>query len=230
MQSTAVVYLQDSLSNALNQLLLGFASYLPNITGAVLLFVVGLVIAGWLKSIVTGILKVTNFHQLISNPAIKEFLKNAQLGSKLEEVLGEIVRWLTITLFFMTSMNILGLTTVTNFLNSIFSYLPNLAASVIILLIGAILSGVLEKLTKGFIGSYDLSLSRFMGKFVSYAVMIISCMAAIRQLGIAESFIDVIFTGLVATLALAFGLAFGLGGKDIVKNILEDWYSSFKKK
>ncbi|HEX9008376.1 MAG TPA: hypothetical protein VF837_03910, partial [Patescibacteria group bacterium] len=114
--------------------------------------------------------------------------------------------------------------------NTIFSYIPNLLAAVFILLIGVILAGILEKVVKGSLGSMDVALSRFMGKVVSYAVMIISVLAAISQMGIAQSFIEVIFTGFIATLAIALGLGFGLGSKDIIKKILEDWYENFKKK
>ena len=208
---------------------LGIVNFFPTLLGALLVFVIGLLIANWLKSLTIKLLNVTKLGNLITNPAIKDFLKNAETSQKIEEVIGEIVRWIVLALFFMASVNILGLTTVTDFLYSIFSYIPNLLASVIILLIGVVLAGILEKVVKGSLGGVDISLSRFMGKLVSYTVMIISVLAALSQMGIAQSFIEVIFTGFVVTLALAFGLGLGLGSKDIIKGILEDWYKALKK-
>lgn len=230
MGTQAFISLETSFSSALNQILSGIIEFIPILLGALLVFLVGLVIANWLKSITVKIVNLTNLGSLFTNPAIKDFLKNAQVNKKIEEVIGEIVRWIVITLFFMASVNVLGLTTVTAFLNSIFAYLPNLFAAVIILIIGIILAGILEKVVKGSVGGVDISLSLFLGKFVSYTVMVISILAALSQLGIAQNFIDVIFTGFVATLALAFGLGFGLGSKDLIRKLLEDWYKNFNKK
>ena len=230
MQTNIVYSFENSFSLAFNQILAGIVYFIPTLVGAILLFAIGVIIANWLRSLTVKLLNVTKISSIFTNPAIKEFLKNAQVSQKLEVVLGETVRWIVITLFFMASVNLLGLSTVSIFLGNIFAYLPNLFAAVIILLIGVVVAGLLEKVVKGSLGSVDIGLSRFMGKFVSYAVMIISILAAISQLGIAQSFIDVIFTGFVATITLALGLGLGLGSKDIIKSILEDWYKNFKKK
>lgn len=230
MNTNIVTSFEDSISLAINQIFVGMINFLPTLLGAFVLLVVGLLLAGWARSAVVKIVKISKLDSLFKNPAIKDFLENAQIGEKIEEILGEIVRWIIIALFFMASMNILGLTPVINFLNSIFAYLPNLFAAVVILLIGAILAGFLEKMVKGFVGGYDISMSRFMGKFVSYAVMVISVLTAIRQLNIAQSFIDALLYGFVATFVIALGLGLGLGSKDLIKNILEDWYQDFKKR
>jgi len=230
MGTNALNTLEISFSTALNEIMLSVVGFVPTLLGALLVFIVGMLLADWLKSATIKLINITKLNDMITNPAIKDFLKNAETSQKIEEVIGEIVRWVILILFFMASINILGLTTVSVFLNTVFGYLPNLFASVFILLIGVVLAGILEKVVKGSLGSIDISLSRFMGKFVSYTVMIISALAALSQMGIAQSFIDVIFTGFVATLAIAFGLGLGLGSKDIIKEILEQSYKNFKKR
>ena len=222
--------MESSFSSALNEMLLGILGFVPVLLGSLVVFLIGVIIANWLKSLTVRIINITKIGSLITNPAVKDFLKNAETSQKVEEVIGEIVRWAVFILFFMASINILGLTTVTDFLNSIFSYLPTLLASVIILLVGVVVAGLLEKVVKGSLGGLDISISRFMGKLVSYTVMIIAVLAALSQMGIAQNFVDVIFTGFVATLTLALGLGIGLGSKDIIKAILEDWYKNFKKR
>lgn len=230
MQVNILSSFETSFSAAGAQILTVILGFIPTLLGAIIVFLVGLLLGGWVKSLIVKIINITKISEVISNPAIKEFLKNAQINQKIEEVVGEIVRWLIIALFFTASINILGLTTVTAFLNTIFSYLPNLAAAIFILLIGVVLAGIFEKVVKGSLGSVDLSLSRFMGKLVSYAVMIIAVLAAISQMGIAQNFIEVIFTGFIATITIALGLGFGLGSKDIIKSVLEEWYKNYKKK
>lgn len=230
MRTNALVTIETSFATALNEIMLGIVGFVPTLLGALLVFFIGLLLANWLKTFTIKLINVTKVGNLITNPAIKDFLKNAETSQKIEEVIGEIVRWVVLILFFMASMNILGLTTVSAFLNTVFGYLPNLFAAVFILLIGVVLAGILEKVVKGSLGGVDVSLSRFMGKFVSYTVMIISSLAALSQMGIAQSFIEVIFTGFVATLAIAFGLGVGLGSKDIIKEILDEAYKNFKKR
>ena len=230
MRTNALVTIETSFATALNEIMLGIVGFVPTLLGALLVFFIGLLLAKWLKTFTIKLINVTKIGNLITNPAIKDFLKNAETSQKIEEVIGEIVRWVVLILFFMASMNILGLTTVSAFLNTVFGYLPNLFAAVFILLIGVVLAGILEKVVKGSLGGVDVSLSRFMGKFVSYTVMIISALAALSQMGIAQSFIEVIFTGFVATLAIAFGLGVGLGSKDIIKEILDEAYKNFKKR
>ena len=229
MQTNIVYSFENSFSVISNQILAGIVAAIPILLGALLIFVIGYLLAGWLKSLTVKVINITKLGNLFTNPAIKEFLKNAQISQKIEDVIGEIVRWIVITVFFMASINLLGLTTVTEFLNSILSFLPVIFASVLILLVGIIIAGFLEKMVKGSLGSTDPSLSRFMGKFVSYAVMVVAVMAAVSQLGIAQRFIDLVFTGFIATLAIALGLGFGLGSKDLIKTLLEDWYKNYKK-
>ena len=131
--------------------------------------------------------------------------------------------------FFVASINLLGLNTVTQVLNGLLSYLPNIFASILILFAGVLLAGFLEKLVKGSLGGIDLKLSRLMGKFTSYLVVVFAALAAISQLGIAKSFVDTIFMGFIAMLTIALGLSLGLGSKDLVKSVLEDWYKEIKK-
>ena len=221
--------METSFSSAINEILLGIVGFVPTLLGALLVFLAGLLLGNWLKTVTIKIINITQLGNLFTNPAVKDFLKNAETSQKIEEVIGEVVRWLILILFFTAAINLLGLTTVSAFLNTVFGYLPSLFAAVFIILIGVVLAGILEKVVKGSLGGVDVSLARFMGKFISYAVMVIAALAALSQMGIAQSFIDVIFTGFIATLTLAFGLGLGLGSKDIIKEILEEAYKNFKK-
>ena len=229
MGTNTLLTLEPSFSSAINEILLGIVGFVPTLLGALLVFLAGLLLGNWLKTVTIKIINITQLGNLFTNPAVKDFLKNAETSQKIEEVIGEVVRWLILILFFTAAINLLGLTTVSAFLNTVFGYLPSLFAAVFIILIGVVLAGILEKVVKGSLGGVDVSLARFMGKFISYAVMVIAALAALSQMGIAQSFIDVIFTGFIATLTLAFGLGLGLGSKDIIKEILEEAYKNFKK-
>ena len=220
---------QNSLSSAAYTILISILSFIPTLLAAVVVFMVGLVLANWLKAIVIKLLNLLKLSEVLSKGGLKHFLDNAEITQKVEMVIGELVRYLTILIFFVASINLLGLNTVTQVLNGLLAYLPNIFAAVLIFGAGVVLAGFLEKLVKGSLGGIDIKLSRLMAKFTSYLVVVFTVLASISQLGIAKNLIDTVFIGFVTMLALALGLSLGLGSKDLVKTVLEDWYKRFKK-
>lgn len=230
MQTSIIYSFENSLSYAFSQILAGIIGFIPSLLGAIILFLLGLLVAGWLKTLIVSLLSKTKIDGLSKNEAIKEFLKNAQISGKIEVIVGEIIRWFVIVLFFIASINILGLTSVSQFLSDIISGIPTLLAAVIILVVGIIIAGFLEKMVKGSLGSKDPAFSRLMGKIVSYATLVLFVLAALSQLGIGRFFIETTFTGFIASLALGIGISLGLGSKDLVKTLLEGWYKNLKKK
>ncbi|HBC45022.1 MAG: Small-conductance mechanosensitive ion channel-like protein [Candidatus Collierbacteria bacterium GW2011_GWB1_45_35] len=229
MQTNVVSSLENSLTFAGNQFLVGIISILPSIFGALILFLLGWILADWLKILTTKIVNITKLGSLFKNPAVTDFLKNAQVSQKIEVIIGEVVKWLVVALFFVASINILGITSISFFLNSIIAGIPTLIAAIITLAIGVVVAGFLEKIMKGSLGSSDPSTSRLVSKVVSYAVMTFFVLSALSQLGIASFFINTVFIGFIFALALALGIGLGLGSKDLIKTLLETWYKKIEK-
>ena len=221
--------IETALLTAGQDILLGIIRFIPLLLSAFLVFIFGIFVARWVKIGVVKLLSVARLADLISTPSVNKFLKNASITKKIDDVLGEIFRYIVLLIFFITGVNLLGLSTVTQVLNGVLAYLPQVFAAILILISGILLAGFLEKVVKGSLGSVNLRSSRLMGKFTSYLIMIITILAAISQLGIAQPFVGTIFIGFIAMLALGLGLGFGLGSKDLIKVILEDWYKTFKK-
>lgn len=230
MNTNFVYSFENSLNYAFNQILVGIIGFIPSFLGATVLFLLGLILAGWLKSLVIKLLNLAKLGGHFKNVGLNEFLKNAQITQKIEIIIGEIVHWLVVILFFVASINVLGLNSVSVFLNNIISGIPTVIAAVIILVVGVVIAGFLEKMVKGSLGSQDPALSRLIGKIVSYATLTLFILAAISQLGIARFFIETTFTGFIAALALGLGISLGLGSKDLVKTLLEGWYKNIKRK
>lgn len=220
---------QTALLDAYSSLLTSLALFLPNLFGAILIFFLGILISRWFKSLVVSILSSLKISALFADTALVKFLESADLTTKIEIVIGELVRLLTLLVFFIAAINLLGLTTVTEVLNNILNYLPNVFAAVLILALGTIIAGVVEKLVKGSLGAVDVKTSRLLAKVSSYIVITFTVLAALSQLNIATAFVNTLFTGFVAMLALGLGLSLGLGSKDLVKIVLEDWYKDFRK-
>ena len=88
----------------------------------------------------------------------------------------------------------------------------------------------MESLIKGPVSQVDVRISRMLAKIASYLVVVVSALAAVNELGIAQSLINSLFIGVVATLTLGIGLSLGLGGKELVAKMLTDWYAKNSKK
>ena len=219
---------ETALYSVWNSTMGSFLTLLPNILGAIVVASVGLILGNWVKSLTIKSLQMLRFENLIKDSKFKAFLIKAEVTEKVEEVIGGILKWLIVLTFFITATNILGLTTVSNVLGGVLSYVPNVVSAVIVMAIGVLLAGLIEGLVKGALATVDLKTSRLMGKIASYTVVTITTLAAFAELKIASSFINILFIGFVAMLALGFGLAIGLGAKDVIGQALSDWYKELK--
>lgn len=201
----------------------------PHLLGAILVGTLGIIIGNWVKTLTIKSLQMLRFENLIKDTKFKAFLIKAEVTDKVEEVIGGILKWLIVLTFFIAATNILGLTTVSNVLVGVLSYVPNVVSAVIVMAIGILLAGILEGVVKGALATFDLKTSRLMGKITSYTVVTITTLAAFSELKIASDFINILFIGFVAMLSLGFGLAIGLGAKDVIGTALSDWYKELKK-
>jgi len=220
---------QGAVSSVAGNALGSTFAFLPNLFGALLAFILGIVLGNWSQKAVVKSLELIRFENLTRDTKLKEFLKKADINAKIETLLGSAVKWIIMLIFFVAATNILGLSTVSSLLGGVLAYVPNVLSAVIVLAIGVLLGGFVEKVVKGALASVDLKTSRLMGKIASYTVVTVATLAALSELKIAEGFINVLFIGFVAMLALGFGLAIGLGAKDTVAKVLGSWHAELSK-
>ncbi len=221
---------QEAIFVAAANIFTQFFNFLPSLFGALLIFVIGLILAKWAKAIIVKVLSAVKLDKISRKIGLEPFLSKADVKLKVEVIIGEIARWLIIIVFFMAGVNVLGLTTVGSVLASVLSFIPSIVSAILILTVGVLLAGLVEGLIKGAVNQIDPKTGRLLSKVASYLVVIVAALAAINELGIAQSLINILFIGIITTLALGIGLAIGLGAKDLVSKMLMDWYSKGKKK
>ncbi len=221
--------LQESLSLTLANLLTSIFAFFPKFLAALLIFVFGITIARWVKRLIINSLEKMRLGAEVEKTPIHSFLKNADVTTKIEVIIANIVYWILILIVLQTSITLLGLSAVSDILNRILLYIPNIFSAVLILFFGVLLAGLAEALVKGAVKAVDGKSARLLGTITSYLIMVVAIMASISELGIAQQFITTLFTGLIAGIALAFGLAFGLGSKDTVGKIMDEWYARMKR-
>lgn len=221
--------IEQSLAEATEVILIEVAGFVPRLLAAVLLLFVGLIISNWARWLVIKLFQATNLVKLVKGSPVDKFLEKTELRLSMDKLLGGLVKWFSLYGFFIIAANIVGLSALSDLLIGLFSFVPRLIAALLIIILGTLLAGVVESLVKASLSQVSLSSSRLISRITSYIVMLFAVLAAVAQLGIAETFINILFVGVVAMLALAFGLAIGLGAKDLVAKILDEWYSNLKK-
>jgi hypothetical protein len=201
----------------------------PAVLGAIFIFAVGLIIASWLKRLVKQVLKLFKFNKVADSLGIDKFLKKADINLDMASLLGLVTEWIVILIFFLSAVDILGLTVVSEVLVRVLSYVPNILASALIFGAGYFIANLVEGLVKGAFASVDHGAAKPVGKFARWIVLVTAFFAAVDQLKIAQGLINTFFQGLTYTIVLAIGLSVGLGAKDLISEVLKDWYKKVKK-
>lgn len=212
----------EVLQSSFEEVLTGVLSVLPNIVIAILVVLLGWIIGAALSKVVAQIFKAIKVDKALKAAGLDELVEKG--GFKLDsgKFVGELVNWFTIVVFLITAFEVLGLEQVTTFLTEVVvSYIPQVIAAVLILLIAVIIAEALRRVVVSGAKAAGLSSAGFLGSFTKWAIWITGALAALVQLGIGVIFIQTLFTGVVAALAIAFGLSFGIGGKDAAASFLD---------
>ncbi|MBU0846205.1 hypothetical protein KKH23_03370 [Patescibacteria group bacterium] len=220
---------QTALIGSWGQVWLSFLGVIPSILGAIIIFAVGLILAFWAKRLVIEFLKLIRFEKLVNTAGIDRYLKKADFKLSLVDILGTIVEWIVILVFFLAVVDILGLSAVSVVLATVLGYIPNVFAAALIIAVGYMIAGIVEGLVRGALVSIDHDIAKPTSKFARWIIMIVAVFAAIDQLQIAQGLIATFFQGLTYTIVLAVGLSFGLGAKDLIARVLNDWYDKIRK-
>lgn len=213
----AVDVIQGSVLGLWNSIL----SYLPNVLGAVIVFLVGIIIAAVSQAVVEKMVRLLRVDDLVGKLDVKLSLEKVGIRLHVGKLLGWIVRWFFIIVALIAATDILGWEQVTVYLRQVVEYIPNVIISVIILLAGILLANFTRNVVKTAVEAAELASADFLSGIAKWAILLFSFMAALVQLQIAQGLINTLFTGLIAMLALGGGLAFGLGGKEHASRVLD---------
>ena len=212
----------DVVQSSFTSLWFTVVQYLPAILAAVIVFVIGWIIGVILYRIVVEIVKVLRIDDALRAAGLNEAAKEAGFNLDIGRFLGTLVMWFVVIAFLMASLAILGLNTVTVFLQQvILLYLPQVIVATLILILAAIVAEVVKGLVTGSARAAGAHGANLAGTVAKWAIWTFAILAALTQLGIATAFLQTLFTGVVVALSLAFGLAFGLGGKEAAARTIE---------
>ena len=202
-----------------------FVNFLPNIIGAAIIIVIGWIVGMLIEILIDRLFRIIGLQTLFEKAKVEDVLKKGSLEKDATAMLAAVAKWIIYLVAFVAAADTLKLPDVASFLNKILAYLPSVAAAGAILLIGLILANFLGSVVKASVTVAKLGSADTVAAIVRYAIIVFTFIAVLMQLGIAQSFLNTFFIGVVAFFAIAGGLAFGLGGKDVAA----EWLENFKK-
>ena len=212
----------NTLQNSFGDLWYTVASFLPQILVALIIFILGWIIGVMLYRVVDQVVKVLRIDDALRAAGVNEAVREAGFNLNIGAVLGTLVQWFIVIVFLMTSLEVLGLNRVTIFLQQVvLLYLPQIVVAVLILVLAAIVAEAARNIISGSARAAGAHSGNLAGTVAKYAIWITAILAVLNQLGVASEFVQTLFTGIVVALALGFGLAFGLGGKEAASRTIE---------
>ena len=209
-----------SLTNALNS----FLAAIPLVIAALVIIVIGWILSNILARIVREILERAGADRLFAEHGGAVYGRRSG-GFQPSVVASEVVKWIVRLIFLVAAANVLGMPQVSLLLNQVLLWIPNLLVAAVILLVAPLLARFVRGAIEVGAGQMGFSNASLLGRIAEIAIVAFAVLVAINQLGIAADLINILFIGVVAAISLAFGLAFGLGGREVAARITQDWYA-----
>ena len=196
-----------------------FLSYIPQLIGAIIILIIGYLVARAIQALTTRVLRGVGFEDLMERGGVKQFFERAQTSQTPTSILGLVVFWFIFIIFITMAANALGVPQISGFLNQLLAYIPSIFAAVLILFLAALGANFVAGIVRGATGS------GLLGSIAQYAILVYAAFAALTQLGIAVTLTAPTFLILLGAVALAAAIAFGIGAQGVARDIIEKAYN-----
>jgi hypothetical protein len=196
--------------------------YLPVLLGALVILIVGWIVAKAIRRLVDWLLKTIRFDTLADKAGISEILRKGNLEISAREVVSNIIYWLIIIMVLVMTVDALGLPKASDILASLFAYVPKVIAALLVLIVAMFLANFVSGIVRTAAGNANLPKPEILAGISRWAIIIFAVTIALEQLGIAPLLVTATFNIILGGVVLALALAFGLGGKDAAARYLEE--------
>ena len=203
--------------------LVSILAYIPKFLGGLVILLVGVVIASLLRSLVEKLFKYVQLEKLFEGVGLG---KAADIRPW-PTILAEVVRWTVIVLFLIPAVEAWGLPKVTEVLNEVILYIPNVIVAAVVGFVGLAVAGLVHDVVKQAAHGMGSSSAKFLANVAKISLIFFTTLVVLNQLGVAADLVRILFTGIVAMLALAGGLSFGLGGQEAAKKLFDRFLKGF---
>ena len=207
----------DSLVSVWN----GVINFVPNLIVALVIFAIGWVLAMLIEKLVESIFKALRIDAALKSAGLEDVVKRAGHNLNSGVFVGALVKWFVIIVFLMASFEVLGLDQVNQFLSEVVNYLPQVIVAVLILMVGVLVANTMQRVVIASSRAANIKSAELLGRLTKWAIWIFVIIAALDKLVILPGLVQIVISPLLMGIALAFGLAFGLGGKESAQKLID---------
>src|ERR1700730_2521566 len=215
-----------SIVNALNDAVRLILTFIPRLIGFLIILLVGWLIATLVSKALTLLLRKIGFDRMSERIGLTRF--EGRMGVHLDSagILGKIVYWFILLIFLIPAADALGVPAVSNILNSLVAYIPNVFVAILVLFLGSLAATFVADIVRGAVATAKIGSPNVFAAIARWAIIGFAALIALEQLQIAPALINELFGAVVAAVAIAFALAFGLGGQETARRWLARGESS----
>ncbi|KKQ73654.1 MAG: Conserved TM helix repeat-containing protein [Candidatus Woesebacteria bacterium GW2011_GWB1_38_5b] len=215
---------RESLLGAINSIVEAIVLYVPKFIAGLIILLIGIIIASIVKTIILSVAKTLKFETFLKRYGVPELRQDYNWSN----LIAEISRWFVIIIFLIPTADVWGLPRIGTLLNEVLLYLPNVFVAVVIALVGFVLASLAHDVILASLKGVSQESAKMIATGTQWAISIFVILAVLNQLGVASDLIRILFTGIVAMIAIAGGIAFGLGGQDSARQVLEEFKKRIK--
>ncbi|MFC1652905.1 hypothetical protein ACFL3F_04210 [Planctomycetota bacterium] len=204
------------------EMLTKITAYLPVLLGALVILIVGWLVAKAIRRLVDWLLTTVRFEMLADKAGISEMLRKGKLESTVSRVVSGLVYWLIMIMVLVMVANALGLPKASDILASLFAYIPKVIGALIVLVVAMFLASFVSGMVRIAAGNANLPKPEMLAGLCRWAIIVFAVTISLTQLDIAPLLVTATFNILLSGIVLALALAFGLGGRDAAARYLDE--------
>ncbi len=207
----------STLTTSFNDAFYAVVNFIPKFLAGAIIFLIGIIVASILKQVVLSLFRALKLEAFLKKYGVPEMKEEFTWAN----ILSEIVRWFVIIVFLIPTADVWGLPRIITVLNEFLNYLPNVFVAAVIAMVGFVFARLSHDVILASAKGVDNQTASAIASVARWAIDVFVILAVLSQLGVATDLIKILFTGLVAMLAIAGGIAFGLGGQNTAKDVVE---------
>lgn len=199
----------------------GFIKFIPNLLAMLIIIVGGFIFAWLVKVSFLRIFKVVNFDTWCDKVGLTAIIRKGDVWAKPSDVFGRIIYWVLIIIFLMIGLGALRIQAIDNLTSQFFLYLPRAFSALLILILGYIIAGFLSRAVLIAAVNSGYQYAKILAEAVRLLLIVLILAMALEQLQIARGIVIAAFSIIFGGIVLALAIAFGVGGIDAAKKIIE---------
>lgn len=213
--------LMTSLAGALAM----FFSAIPKVLGFIIIVAIGWFLASLIERGIAALLRMVRFNDLSKRAGFSDFVQKMGIETDASGFLALVAKWFIRLITLVVAFDALGLPAVSDVLRQMLLWLPNLVVAMVVLVIGGLIATAVSDLVRGATAKAGFDNPDTFARIASVLIWTFAVVVAVNQVGIASTLVNTLFMGAVGAIALAAGLAFGLGGREFAARVLDNWYN-----